>query len=277
MSLLIQWLFFIQACWAVQIAQQSPDVVAQEEKSGAKIFSVKEGGLKFQEGNVKFDLFPNSEARDEDGHITLAKGSLRVRGSDFTALKVETPVARVTLTGSDFLIEYIFDRATMQVTVLEGSALLQGHYRDDILNIQVGEKGEFVGVPEADGPAFDILLKGRKAIRGHLKGPETMTAEVLSSLRSKYEIAQRKAEKKVVPRPKPGQICVSPFAKYNECLWVCKNNPSGKKECQVQSPRVECIREKCLANGQWGDRKALKGAAKMSCKTAVQKLGPCDY
>lgn len=97
MSFLIHslFVFFLPVCWAVQITQQSADVVVQEEKSGAKIFSVKEGGLKLQQDNVHFDLFAHSEAREENGHVSLAKGVLRVRSTDIATLKLETPVARV--------------------------------------------------------------------------------------------------------------------------------------------------------------------------------------
>lgn len=277
MSSIISIYFVIQSLFAVQILQQSPDVIIQEEKGGTKNYLVKEGGLKFQNGAISYDLFAHSDLREEEGRFILEKGALRVRGEDFDSLKVETPVARVTLNGSDFIVEYAVERAVMTVTALKGSALLQGHYRDDILNIQESEKGEFVGVPEATGPAFDVLLKGRKAIRGQLSGPEKIDAETRANVSSKFEIAKRQAEKKSKPKPKPGQICVEPFAKFNECLWRCKNNPPGKKDCQTQNPKVECVREKCLANGLWGDRKILKGSSRQACKKVGESLAPCDY
>jgi hypothetical protein len=202
---------------------------------------------------------------------------LRIRGERIESFKVATPVGAITLNGGDFIVRYLTDRAIAIVEVLSGQALIQGQYHEEVLNVQKGERGQFIGVPEADGPAYDILLKGRKSIRGSVAGPEKLSDERLKELTQLFDIKVRPVVKKVKPKPKPGQICSEPFAKYAECVWRCRNNPVGKKECYSDSAKVQCIRQKCLANGQWGDTTELKGAMKRECKLAQDTVGSCSY
>ena len=270
--------FLSSSVFAFQVTQQTNDVEIRSGDKNQTEISVKEGSsLKFSLGLGRYDIFSMSELKIEDGRVHLKRGQLRLRGDTLQSEKVETPVGTVTVSGGDVLVGYLTDTATTNVHVLRGSALLQAYYREEILNLQEAEKGEFVGVPEGDGPAFDVLLKGRKAIRGHLQGPTKLGEARVAELAAQFDIKKQAVVKKGKPKPKPGQICQEPFAKFNECVWRCRFNPKGKSECQVQNPKVECLRQKCLANGQWGDDRVLKGAARDVCKSSKDSVGPCDY
>lgn len=247
----------------------------QQEISAEAVGAENEYKLKL--GQATYEIFSKSQIKNEGDTISLIRGVLRVRGENLVSIKIQTPVGVVTVSGADIIVHYAPEKAIATVQVLKGSALLQGHYREEILNIQENEKGEFVGVPEGDSPAYDVLLRGRKAIRGGLRGPEKLSEEQVKQLAAQYQIKKRPAPKSTKNKAKPGQICSSPFAKFNECVWRCQNNPKGKKDCQIQNSKVECVRQKCLANGEWGDTKVLKGDARQVCKTEKDSVAVCDY
>jgi hypothetical protein len=168
----------------------------------------------------------------------------------------------------------------LTVIVLEGSALIQGYYREEILNLQAGEKGGFNGIMEADGPAFDVLLKGRKSIRGQLLGPDKISEAYKKDLLNQYNIPLKpKVVKIIKPKAKPGEICSEPFAKYNDCVWKCVGeNNKILNHCDIKKEKVNCIRERCLANGLWGDRTVIQGEAKSACNANKKyQVKECSY
>lgn len=270
---------FAPSALAYQILQKNKEVTIVDGSKGLQEINVGEtSSLKFIDGNIKYDLFGNTKIIFAGEFLELKSGDARIRPSDSGKLVIQTPVGVLTLNGSDFLVHYQADRAIVAVEVLgEGHALLQGHYREEILNVQKGERGSFVGVPEVDGPAYDVLLKGRKAVRGNMVGPEKMTSEQVKVMVRDFDIGITKMSQKLKPKPKAGQICAEPFAKFNECVWRCKNNPSGSQTCIITNPKVRCLREKCFANGRWGDSTVLSGTSAQACVTSMERVGPCDY
>jgi hypothetical protein len=282
MNIILQLLFASAVTFSYQIVQKNKEVQVQGQGEWPEEIVVNDGDLKLKIEDGVYDIFSETKLRfDAEAIIHIHYGTFRIRRTDATVLKVSSPVAMATLSAGDFIIQYHPDRALVEIKILDGSALLQGHYRDEILNLQKGELGQFVGVPESDGPAYDVLLKGRKSIRGHLGGPEKLSELQIKELAQSMNIQLRVVKAKVKPKPKPGQICSEPFARFNECVWRCVT-PGGKSlavagACQNENPKAECVRERCLASGQWGDRSALKGAANSACRKGGIFVGPCDY
>ncbi len=277
MSSVIGFFVSLSFAWGFQILQKSNDVTVVSEGENLREITVSEGNIKFTKDGNGFDLLANTKMSFTENRLQLAKGEFRIRGQKIESFKVETPVGTMTLNGGDFVVQYWSDKAIAMVQVLAGQALIQGLYREEVLNVQKGERGQFVGVPEAGGPAYDVLLKGRKSIRGTVSGPDKLSDDKLKEIDQMFDIKLRPVVKKEKPKPKPGQICSAPFAKYAECVWRCRNNPVGKKECHPESAKVQCIRQKCLANGQWGDTTELKGTAKQECKWAQDEVASCSY
>lgn len=266
----------------IEVIQKKSEVKMENQDNDIKSILTNSGELKFKWNSCEMELFEESELRFEENHINLLKGIVRIRNGAEEALKVKTPVSTVTLLQrGDYLIHYQPEFVQSIVEVLTGGVLLQGHYREEVLNLQAQERGHFKGIKEDELPAYDILLKGKKSIRGTLLGPEKLTEVQAMELEKQYSIIiQKKVVKKVKPKPKPGQICVEPFAKYNECTWRCQSIDSKKmNNCTSESKGISCIQERCLADGQWGDRLELKGKLKNRCFTGGEnkKIGPCYY
>jgi hypothetical protein len=277
MGILCWILSFSPLIWAYQVVQKTNEVTISGDGVNPAEISSTDGDLKIQIGANSYDVFSNTTLKFNIDSVYLQGGSFRIRGSDIASYRLKTPVGSIVVSGSDFLFHYWPEKALAQVEVFAGSGLIQGEFHEEVLNVQQGERGQFIGVPEPDGPAFDVLLKGRKSIRGSLAGPEKLTDKQIMDLKEEFNIKVRPVAKIVKPKPKPGQICAEPFAKFNECAWRCRNNSVGKKECDVQNIKVDCVREKCLANGQWGDTQVLKGSAKRECSSVGVKVSDCHY
>lgn len=277
MGTLFIFLVSLSSAWGFQILQKTNDVSFISQNEDIREINTSEGDIKFIHKGSIFDVFSHTKMTFSEESLVLALGDFRVRGDGLESFKVATPVGTITLSGGDFVVHYSGEKAIATVEVLSGNALIQGQYHEEILNVQKGERGQFVGVPESDGPAYDILLKGRKSIRGTVAGPDKLTEEKLKDLDTSFDIKVRPVVKKPKPKPKPGQICAEPFAKFAECVWRCRNNPPGKEECQLENAKVQCVRQKCLANGQWGDTTELKGTAKRECKSAQDNVDLCRY
>lgn len=270
---------------AFEVLQKSKDakVVSQGSSAWPTEIESMEGEVKLRLNGDDYDIFKSSELHwVSSEEARLSAGSVRFRHGSDVPFRWTTPVALVSLGTGDYFVEYLPAEAIVRVFVIEGTALLQGHYRDEVLNLQAKEKGEFVGMPSSEGPLFDFLLQGRKAIRGHLAGPMVLDAAELKDVTELKTIKYNPSLIKQKPRPKPGQICAEPFAKFNECVWQCRDKSGALTSCLRESPKSQCVRERCMANGRWGDRQILKGPAALACapngaKTSQLRVAPCDY
>lgn len=270
--------------YSFEVLQQNDEVTLHKEGEELKEINIKKGNLKFSLNKNRFDVFSNTMISLSKDILKIENGEMRIFVENFDGLKVMTPVGVVSITNNgDYILQYNNEKATVTVIVLEGSALLQGYYRAEILNLQVMEKGGFNGIMEADGPVFDVLLKGRKSIRGQLVGPDKITETYKKVLLTQYNIPLKpKVVKVFKPKAKPGEICSEPFGKYNDCVWKCVGaNQKILNHCDLKNEKMSCIRERCLANGLWGDRTILQGEAKSACNSrANQKhliIKPCSY
>lgn len=278
--LLILCLFFIVTpSFAFEVLQTLDDVTVNRLADSFKDITTRNGKIKFTFNNNKYDLFTDSILSRSENALNLTQGDVRVFVESFEGLQILTPVGSVSiLNRGDYIIHYNEGTAQLLIDVLEGSALVRGFYREEALNVQNGERGGFKGIKENNELTYDVLLKGRKSIRGNLVGPEKLPAEKLEELKLQYVITIKpKVIKMTKPKAKPGEICSEPFAKFNDCVWRCLDANNKSTQCNQKNPKARCIRERCLANGTWGDKTEVKGEAdKVKCQ-GHPKVDVCNY
>lgn len=272
-------IFIVTPSFAFEVLQILDDVTVNRLADSFKDIITHNGKIKFTFNNNKYDLFADSTLSRSENVLSLAQGDLRVFVETFEGLQILTPVGAVSiLNKGDYIIHYNEGNAQLIVEVFEGSALVRGFYREEALNVQNGERGGFKGIKENNELTYDILLKGRKSIRGNLIGPEKLPPEKLEELKLQYSIIIKpKVIKITKPKAKPGEICSDPFAKFNDCVWRCLDANNKNSHCNSKNLNVRCIRERCLANGTWGDKTEIKGeAAKVKCQGQL-KVDVCNY
>lgn len=177
--------------------------------------------------------------------------------------------------------------AKATVFVMEGESVFYPlNNPEDTVNLKKSEKVTFQGRLEDSEIAYDILLQGRKIPKGVMGKAEPITAEELKIWDLGEEHRAEEALKKSKLKKKedenklgPGQICLHPKAKFNECAWVCVNNPKKeKKKCLLGQVGVFCERRRCLANGEWGDRQRLSAdVGSLRCTHLEATVDACDY
>ncbi len=221
--------------------------------------------------------------------IILSSGSLR-----WQQLSNERPAYNVALRSDlyeflapkgDFVFTMNPEKAFAGVKVLKGYIEFSALNGEEVAPVKEGQEVGFQGILEGKDIAYDVLLKGKKIPRGHLTPVTAIDKKELlafSSVTQKNQraAAARKAQEKRAHEKtlKSGAICSAPSAKFNQCVWVCLNNPKKeKKDCLVAQEGVSCVRRRCNANGQWAEESAVD-AQKSSISCKVQPVvAPCDY
>lgn len=229
---------------------------------GLQSIKIEQGALKIAEVTKEILLFANTEVKFEADSLQLIKGNFRLLSKNAVRLKIQAPVAHVNIDGTDFLLRYETETAQLEVLALDGKAWIKGIYREDEQQLEKGRRGGFKGVLEKDGPAFDQMLQGKKIVRGDLLSVELIKDDELKKINDTFFLENQKIIVKPKPKPKLGQICESPFAKLNECVWRKKSG--------------QCIRERCYANGTWGDSTVMPDKQTKLCDQS-DKVGVCDY
>lgn len=185
----------------------------------------------------------------------------------------------------DFLFTMDPERAYAGVKVIKGIIEFFALNAEESATVQSGQEVGFQGILEGKEIAYDVLLKGKKIPRGHLTPVVSMTAKELAAFqdevknRKKLQAAQKAQQKRAQEdQRKSGSICSNPSAKFNQCAWVCLNNPkSEKKSCLVEKEGVSCVRRRCNANGEWAEEMDVD-AQKSSIECKLQPVvAPCDY
>ena len=177
------------------------------------------------------------------------------------------------------------------IKALAGIQVFEGNFEFSALNgeesarVRSGEQVFFQGVLEEGEIAYDVLLKGKKIPRGRLTPVEPISREVMKKEKVEAQkkaaaVAKKKQMEKIAQerQKQKGVICEHPAAKFNECAWVCLNNPkSEKKVCLVEVGKASCVRRRCNANGVWAEEVVLD-AEKDGNKCKVHPVvGACDY
>lgn len=176
-------------------------------------------------------------------------------------------------------------KALASVKMLEGSMVFSAMNAEESVKVQKGQQVSFQGVLEEGEIAYDILLKGKKIPKGRLTA---ITAVDASELNKRAENEKKiQAEKAANAKKhkaaeakfkKEGYICSAPFAKFNQCAWICQNNPKNeKKRCMAANSGVSCVRQRCNANGQWAEVTLLDAEKASSICQAQPLVAPCDY
>ena len=241
-------------------------------------------------------IYPNSRidlplVRWETGEldqIILLQGRIRWFSEVPRSIDLKSDLFELKPPAGTFVFAYQPWLPQIEVMNFKGELLFSELNGEEIRNVKAGQKIVFTGRIEEGEIVYDLLLKGRRIPKGEMSQTTTISAEE-EKFYSIEEENKRRAEKQkkmeIVNKPKPkrkGEICADPAGVFNECSWVCLNNPkkidqhNGK--CRAELPKVRCVRRRCNANGKWADTYELPtvNAAKLRCK-AEPVLGACDY
>lgn len=231
--------------------------------------------------SIKWESFEVSQ-------ILLKKGSLLWRDNSphkKHSIFIESEMFRLEPGANSFSLAYEPDRAWFEMRVTSGQQIFSALNLEESHLLVSGQKASFQGSFENSEIAFDHLLKGKKIPKGQLSPVVAMSdnekksyvRDSLEVLRAR-DIERRKKEEEEANRIKPGQVCRKPNAKYNECAWICENNPKGElQKCRVERKKVQCVRRRCNANGEWVEDSVLDpDSAKLRCQAKPQ-IGSCDY
>lgn len=177
------------------------------------------------------------------------------------------------------------EKAFAGVKVFEGSLEFSALNGDESATVKAGQQVGFQGVLEGGEIAYDVLLKGKKIPRGHLASVSSIDAtELTKAAEADRKLQQSIARKKKAAQmvidtlKREGVICQDPPAKFNECAWVCLNNPKKeKKVCLVGAGGASCVRRRCNANGVWADETVLDAEKSGNICKAQSVVAPCDY
>lgn len=221
--------------------------------------------------------------------VILEKGSLR-----WQQLSSEKPAYNVALRSDlfeflapkgDFIFSMNSDKAFAGVKVLKGFIEFSALNGEDVAPVKEGQEVGFQGILEGKEIAYDVLLKGKKIPRGHLTPVTAIDKKELALFAGDAEKRQKAADaRKAQERKareeakKAGAICASPAASFNQCVWICLNNPKKeKKDCLVANEGVSCIRRRCNANGQWAEESQVDAQKSSIICKAQPVVAPCDY
>lgn len=185
----------------------------------------------------------------------------------------------------DYIYSIYPDKALAEVKVITGAMEFSALNFEDSVKVKSGQQSGFQGVIEGGEIAYDVLLQGKKIPKGKLLPvtslENTQADQKVVAERKRLEKQAKdkaKAQADLVRAKKEGMICQSPLGKFNQCAWVCLNNPkSEKKSCKVQMAQVSCIRKRCNANGDWAEETTLDAEKGSTACKAQPVVAPCDY
>ena len=185
----------------------------------------------------------------------------------------------------DFVFSMYPDKAFAGVKVFKGSLEFSALNGEETAQVHEGQEVGFQGILEDKKIAYDILLKGKKIPRGRLTPVSEIEKKELAAYSSeqtkkqKAAAAKKAQEKKAREAAKNSEfICSAPPAKFNQCAWVCLNNPkSEKKACLTSRAEVSCVRRRCNANGVWAEETPVDAEKNGSPCKAQPVVAPCDY
>lgn len=241
-------------------------------------------------------ILPNSQIRlpaiswetGEAPLVELRSGSLRWREEPGKKhnIVLRSELFEFLSPEGDYIFSYDPKKALAEVKVIAGRMEFSAMNGEDVALVTAGQKVSFQGVREGDEIVYDVLLKGKKIPRGKLGLVEELSAEEkkrYSSAQEKKEEAQRRqkiaAQKKAQEQARdPKDICERPYGKLNQCAWECLNNPrKEKKRCRLEDPKVQCVRKRCNANGEWAEETPIRGEKAQNICSAQPQVRECDY
>jgi len=185
------------------------------------------------------------------------------------SFQVNTSLSKGSAIDGEFVIDYRQDRPAVKMFVLSGETQFSGLEHEEKIQITANKAVEFVGEFDHSEIAVDILLHGKKIVKGKLGELSDFSRNEFQDYFNYLDVNKRK-EMIAASQPKKGknQICDAPFAKFNDCVWRCLG-PIKNQKCQST-----CVRERCDANGKWSDRQTVN---QRRCDQVNQSVSNCDY
>jgi hypothetical protein len=103
-------------------------------------------------------------------------------------------------------------------------------------------------------------------------------AENQKKIQAEAAASAKKSKAAAAKFKKEGYICAAPSGKFNQCAWICQNNPKKeKKRCLAAQAGVSCVRQRCNANGVWAEVTTLDAEKASTTCEAKPVVAACDY
>lgn len=254
--------------------------------------------IKFKDDNV-VNLTPDSKLTIEEHAFDPAKGNKKTllnliygkvrssvkqsyNGENYYEIKTKTAVAGVR--GTDFVVSYRDDeknKIESTVQTISGSVVLSDVKKTKKTSIPASTFASFV-IEKGNENVFNESDIGNFIARGYLTPVFKMTSEELRQLEINTNFSQEEdSEARTLAssnKVEDGKsICSSPSGDFNQCAWICNNNPKGEKKCRTDLPTVDCVRKRCNANGRWAEETRLPASFQDMCDGIKPLIKPCDY
>ena len=214
-------------------------------------------------------------------NIYLESGQIRIISQTFgTSINIQSPVTDFSVNQADMIFSYNEELKQFETRVFKGNLNFKCLNCEAVAQLENGFRAVFQAETFEGEPSFDHLLHGVKVARGKLTPPIQMSEEEITKWIAEYNVikqvkpSHKTAKKKVAPKL-PGQICGEPNAKFNQCVYKCVNNPKGEKECRTDMATVQCLRQRCNANGEWKEEVRLPAQFKGYCMSAEPLVTDC--
>lgn len=234
----------------------------------------------YPDSEVLFPLIQwESGATDE---ILLKRGQVRWKASVGHSILIKTDLLETKMTEGVFVLIYNPKTPQVQMMALQGEADFLEKNGEDPVHLTAGKKVHFLGQVEDGEIAYDVLLQGRKIPKGQKSQVEELSAEdhkqfSIEAEKKAEDLAKKKAKFQGSKSSRKNEICKSPGGLFNECRWVCENNPKEQSRCRLDLPKVRCVRSRCNANGEWAENYPLDRASGERLCKPFPVVQPCDY
>lgn len=243
------------------------------------------------DANAKLKIYPESEVlfphisweKAQAESFILKSGKIRWESESDQQLTMISDLYELPLPKGVFLISYNPKTPLVQVMCFKGEISFHEKNGEESSTLKAGKKSYFLGKIEDGEIAYDILLQGRKIPKGQKSQIEDISNEEIKLYSPEEELKQAEVKKKkniIIESKKPkrlNEICQKPGGLYNECAWICENNPKEQTKCRLDLSKVKCVRKRCNANGVWAERSELD----LISGTKLCKVNPvvqaCDY
>jgi hypothetical protein len=251
--------------------------------------------VRFDDGNLillgadsKVDLKKvgvSGPENDRKTTLELLKGKIRSKvnkkytGASFYHVKTKSAVAGVR--GTDFVVSLDqnseTDQQTTRVDTFRGEVELIAGDDSEKAIIGARESASYVVSGfSARQEMKDFMVKGRMTPVVKMTNADANSLDTDMSVASADAPIVREVAS-VVSVPKIDATCKEPAAEFNQCSWVCLNNPKGESTCRTDMPQVQCLRRVCKADGKWSDQQRLPASHGNDCDPNKLVVAPCDY
>lgn len=218
--------------------------------------------------------------------VVLQKGELRLilEYREFPiARTMSSKIYRQKVSQGDFVFKYNPLTGLGGVLSLEGDLQFQPLESEILMSVKAGESVDFQSEIKEGEVQYDQLLQGKKVVRGTLQPKQVVKPNEIEKVRASFaafdlSLLRKKAmaiiaQKKIVAK-NPNAICFKPEAEFNQCGYVCEGVSKKAKKCDVEKPGIQCVRQRCDANGHWTERYVLP--KNLSTCKAAPRVGPCE-